>query len=172
MEVQERPNTTAYKLLTFTAANNVDGTQQFEFSLIRNKRLVIKRIAFKWYQLDNVDGYPYKGSSVSIDGLVTSHEILRTNTEKCFIPEDFASNKHQDGNCLLSFTINDKPVYLNGAMDNLYLKEDNLNLFVNEPVQKFSIKVLNAKMIFLTSGGLLVESDNIGWVCEVGAYII
>ncbi len=170
--VKETPNTTGYKLLTFTALNNVESTQNFDFNLIRGKRLVIKRIAFKWYQKDNVDGYPYKGTKVTVDGLVTEHEIFRTNTEKCFIPEDFAANKSQGGNCTLLFTINDKPIYLNGKMDNLFLKEDNLSLFVNEPVQSFIIKVTGAKMIFLTAAGALNESDNLGWVCEVGVYIV
>jgi len=169
--VIETPNRTNYKLLTFTASNNADATQNFDFNLIRGKRLVIKRIAFKWYQLDNVDGYPYKGTFISVDGLVTTHEIIYGNTEKPFIPESSAANKDQGGNCLLSFTINDKPIYLNGQMDNLYLKEDNLNIFVNEDLQKMNIKVTNAKMIFVKNGAL-VESDNLGWVCEVGVYIL
>jgi len=168
----EELNNADYKLLTFTALNNVASTQEFDFNLIRGKRLVIKRIAFKWYQKDNIDGYPYKGSRTTIDGLVTEHEIHYTNAEKAFIPEDFAANKNQAGNCILNFTINNKPIYLNGKMDNLYLKEDNLNLSINEPVQDFVIKVTNALMIFLKSDGTLNESDNLGWVCEVGCYVL
>lgn len=160
-----------YKLLIFTAVNNAIGTQQFDFNLIQGKLMLIKRIKFNWYQLDAVDGHPYKGSKTTIDGTVTEHETMNGNTEKSFIPEHYAANKNQDGNCLLSFAINDKPIYLNGKMDNLYLKEDNLNLLINEPVQTFSVKITNAKMIFLDNTGALVESDNLGWVCEVGAYV-
>lgn len=165
-------DTKGYKLLTFTGANNADGTAEFDFNLIKNKRLVIKRIGFKWYQLDNVDGYPYLKSSVNVDALKTEHAVLYTSTQKTFIPENSGANKNQAGNCTLLFTINDKPVYLNGKMDNLFLTEDNLNFFINEDVQKFSIKVTNAKMNFLDATGAIVESDNLGWVCEIGVYIV
>ena len=57
-------------------------------------------------------------------------------------------------------------------MDNLFLKEDNINLVINEPVTDINIKVANAKMVFLDNTGALIESDNIGWVCELGVYIV
>lgn len=169
--IEELKNNTGYHLLTFTALNNVESTQEFDFNLIKGKRVVIKRLKFKWYQADATDGYPYQGSTMNIDGTVTGHYLINSSTQKLFIPEHFAANKHQAGNCTLQFKINDRPLYLNGKMDNLFLNEDSLNLLVDEPVQKFTIKVLNATMIFISSAGALNESDNLGWVCEVGVYV-
>ncbi len=170
--ITERLNSANYKLLTFTAVNNAIGQKEFDFNLVQSRRIIIKRIAFKWYQIDNVDGLPYKNSRASIDGLLLQHDVIDGTSQKIFIPENFASNKFQNGNCLLQFTINSKPVYLNGKMDNLFLKEDNINLVINEPVTDINIKVANAKMVFLDNTGALIESDNIGWVCELGVYIV
>ena len=98
--ITERLNSANYKLLTFTAVNNAIGQKEFDFNLVQSRRIIIKRIAFKWYQIDNVDGLPYKNSRASIDGLLLQHDVIDGTSQKIFIPENFASNKFQNGNCL------------------------------------------------------------------------
>jgi hypothetical protein len=171
MKVNVTSNATNYKLLSFAGNNNVLGSYQFDSNLITGKRLYIKRIRFKWYTLDNTEGLPYLSSGATIDGTVTGHDVLNSNSEKIFIPEESGSNIFQNSNCILNFLFNDKPVFLNGKMDNLFLNEDNLDLLINEPIQTIKIKVNNAKVCLL-NGGSLQLSENIGWICELGAYIL
>lgn len=171
MIVKETPVSTNYKLLTITGVNGVAGTYQFDFNLVNGKRLLIKRVCFKWYLIDNSEGVPYLSSDTSIDGVVAGHNVINANAEKVFIPEQSAANRFQNSLCTLLFNINNKPVYLNGKMDNIFLNEDNINIMINEPVQSIIVKVSNAKVILL-NGASLVSSENIGWICEIGAYIL
>lgn len=169
--VNERPNIGGYRLLTFTGTNGVLGTKEFDSNLILNKKILIKDIKFKWYLIDASEGLPYKSSITNIDGLVSGHEILNVGANKVFIPENFASNIFQNGNCLLNFSVNNKPVFLNGKMDDLYLHKDNLDILINESVQSFDIKITGAAMLLLLDN-VIASSNNIGWVCEVGVFII
>ncbi|MEW6508383.1 MAG: hypothetical protein AB1432_11615 [Bacteroidota bacterium] len=169
--VKVRTQITNYRLLTYTGANNTFGTAQFDINLILNKTLLIKRIAFKWFTLDNSAGVPYLNSTVNFDGAINGHNVLNSNTELIYIPKESGSNINQDGNCTLIFTFNNKPIFLNGRLDDIFIEESNLDLRINEPIQSVAVKVLNAKVCLL-NGASLVVSDNIGWKCEIGAYII
>lgn len=171
MVVTQKQTITNYKLLTFAGLNNAAGINQFDFNLVAGKRLIIKKILLKWFVIDDSNGYPYDGSITNFDGTIANHTIIKSDSHKIFIPENSSSNIFQDGNCSLIFSINNKPLFLNGKLDNLFINEDNVNINIGEPVQSIIIKVNNAKALLL-NGSNLVESTNLGWLLEMGVYII
>lgn len=169
--VQVTPTATNYRLLTYAGNNNDTGAAKFDFNLIQGKRLIIKKIALKWYTKDGTEGVPYLGSNAGLDGLISGHSVINSTTQKILIPENSAAAVFQDDLATFSLGVNNKPVFLNGKLETLHINEDNIDIRINEPIQSIIVRIAGAKAALL-SGGDIVLSENLAWVCELGVYII
>ncbi len=139
---------TNYRVLQFAGVNNTPAVQKFDFKLLKHRNMIIKRIKFLWFVLDESEGLPYRKSAANFDGTILQHDVIK-GTSKSFIPKDSAANIYQNGNCTANLLVNSKPTYLSGEMNNLFLEENNIDISINEPIQSLSMQINNAKMLLL-----------------------